>query len=197
MLKYSCLVASQPASQPASQIIYSLDLSSFNKLLVLFANKFCQLNLRTILSFCTTINDRVKLITIVNSTKISHQIQAITCCSVRLIQLVVIYSCNFIIINHGNALISLRITIKRIIADHAHNINLTNGVLPSLMYITKLISFDFTSRNSPERYKWLNAGGAIIALQAFLAMQHFIELINLQITTAVIGHNSTTVCCVT
>ncbi|PXZ07839.1 hypothetical protein DKK70_04030, partial [Gilliamella apicola] len=162
-----------------------------------FANKFCQLNFRTILSFCTTTNHRVKLITIVNTTKISQQIEAIICCSVRLIQLVVIYFCGFLIINHGNVLISLRIIIKRIIADHAHNINLANDVLPSLMYIPKLISFDVTSRNSPEKYKWLNTGGVIIALLAFLAMQHFIELITLQITTVVIGHNSIIVCCVT
>lgn len=74
---------------------------------------------------------------------------------------------------------------------------IANDVLPSLMYIPKLSRFDVTSRNSPEKYKWLNTGGVIIALLAFLAIQHFIELITLQITTVVIGHNSIIVCCVT
>ncbi|PXZ05709.1 hypothetical protein [Gilliamella apicola] len=71
---------------------------------------------------------------------------------------------------------------------------MANDVLSPLAPITKLVGSDLTYHNGQKRHKLLNAGSEIIALQVFLAMQHFIEVITLQIATAVIGHIPTTIC---
>ena len=91
-------------------------------------------------------------------------------------------------------LISLRITTKKIIADHSHNINVVNDVLSPLARITKLVGSDLTYHNGQKTHKLLNAGGAIIALKVLLAMLHFIKVIILLIALAFVGHIPTTIC---